>query len=411
MNPEQQTDMEPNAIVKPTSGDLESLYQPFPPEGELTRCTRCLYDETTSGISFDENGVCSYCTMCDELETQYPTGDDGWKKLEAIADEIKRAGRGKKFDVAVGVSGGCDSSYMLYIAKKLGLRPLAVHYDNTWNSQIATENIHNVLKALDVELYTYVVDNEEYNDIIRSFLLAGVPEVDAATDIGLTTVLYMAAAKHGIRYIFNGHSFRTEGVSPLGWFYVDGKYIQSVHRAFGTGRMKTFPNLWMSTFLRYMLINRVKRIRPLYYLDYQKAEVKKFLAREFGWQWYGGHHLENRLTHFNHTYVFPLRFGIDQRLNGYSALIRTGQMSREEGVRKMSQPPPFDPELVDIVKKRLGFSDEDMMRLMTQPKRSYRDFKTYKHTFERMRPFFWLMYRMQLVPKSFYMKYTHPHKV
>ena len=392
-------------------GWMERLYKPFSTDNRIVRCTRCLYDETTSAISFDEDGVCNYCRMHDQLEQEYPTGEEGRKRLERIAEQIKRDGRKKKFDVVVGVSGGCDSSYLLHLTRELGLRPLAAHFDNTWNSQIAVENLHNILNALDVELYTYVVDNEEYNDIFGAFMKAGVPEIDAATDIGLATTLYMAAEKYGIKYIFNGHSFRTEGVSPLGWFYIDGKYIQSVHREYGSGKMKTFPNMWMSSFLKWMVIRRIKRLRPLYYIDYRKEEVKEFLKKEFGWRWYGGHHLENRMTHFNHAYIFPLRFGIDQRLNGYSALVRSGQMTREEGIKLMLEPPRFDPELVELIKKRLALSDSDLERLMTQPKKTFRDFKTYKRTFERMRPFFWLMYKMELVPKSFYTKYTSKNDI
>jgi hypothetical protein len=349
--------------------------------------------------------------MIDRLSEQYPTGNKGWKILKEIAAQIKREGRKKAYDVVVGVSGGCDSSYMLYQTKELGLRPLAVNFDNGWSTKIATDNLDKILKKLNVDMFTHTSNTVEYDDIFRSFMLAGVPEIDALTDVGLTTTLYMIAANRGIRYIFNGHSFRTEGVSPLGWCYFDGKYIQSVHEQYGHpqsswGRLNTFPNLWLSTFLRYMLVNRIKRVRPLYYVDYNKEEAKKFLAREFGWQWYGGHHLENRMTEFNHTYIFPLRFGMDTRLNGYAALVRSGQMSREEGLELINQPIEQDVELLKEVQHRLHLTDYDIAKLMTQPKRSYRDFKTYKKTFERLRPFFWIMMKLDLVPKSFYMKYT-----
>ena len=215
--------------------------------------------------------------------------------------------------------------------------------------------------------------------------------------------------KYGIKYIFEGHSFRTEGVSPLGWLYMDGKYIESVVKQFGNyrrHRLRSFPNLWLSRFLKYMLISRVKKIRPLYWVDYRKEETKKFLSDEFGWQWYSGHHLENRFTAFYHTYFLPKRFHIDGRLLGYSALIRSGQMSREEGLRLIAEPPQCDPEIIEMVRKRLGFTDAEFERVMTQPAHTYREFKTYKPTFERLRPFFWLMYRMDLVHKSFYIKYT-----
>lgn len=372
-------------------------------------CARCLYDDRTPAIVFDGKGVCNYCQLHDQLDAEYPTGIAGEAKLRAMADEIRAHGRGKKFDVVVGVSGGCDSSYLLYKVKELGLRPLAAHFDNTWNSTIAVENIHRMLEKLDVELFTHVVDNEEYNDIYRAFMLAGVPDVEAPTDIGLAATIYRAAEKYGIKYTVEGHSFRTEGVAPLGWFYMDGKYINSVVKRFGNyrqHRLKTFPNLSLTQFLRYMLVSRVQRIRPLYWIDYRKEEVKKFLTEEFGWQWYGGHHLENRFTAFYHSYFLPRRFGTDMRVLGYSALVRSGQMTRGEGSRLLREPPMCDPEIVEMVKTRLGFSDDEFERIMTQPKQTYREFETYKPAFERLRPLFWLMYRMDMIPKSFYIKYT-----
>lgn len=372
----------------------------------LKRCTRCLYDETTPAITFDAAGVCSYCHLHDRLDAQHPAGDAGEAYLRDLAAVIKKAGRRKAFDVVVGVSGGCDSSYLIYKAKELGLRPLAVHFDNTWNTTTAVENIHNVLKALDVQLYTYVVDNEEYDDIYRSFLKAGVPDIEAPTDIALATTLYKAAAEHGIKYIFEGHSFRTEGVSPLGWLYMDAKYIATIQKQYGTRKLKTYPNLWLHAQLNWMVRHRIKKIRPLWYLTYPKEEVKAFLSREFGWKWYGGHHLENRFTCFYHSYFLPTRFGIDQRLNGYAAMVRSGQMTRDEGLAHMTSPPPMEDDLVELVKKRLGFTDEAFEHLMNLPKKTYRDFKTYKRTFERMRPFFWLLAEMDLIPKSFYIKYT-----
>lgn len=373
----------------------------------LVECARCLYNSNTPAITFDQNGVCNYCKLYDDLDREYPIGPEGDKILQEMAAKIKNSGKRKKFDCVVGVSGGCDSSYLIYRMKELGLRPLAAHFDNTWNSKIAVENIHNVLKKLDIELYTYVVDNEEYNDIYRSFMKAGVPDIEAPTDIGLAAVLYMAAAKYGIKYIIEGHSFRTEGVSPLGWLYMDGKYIQSVQKEFGTRKLKTYPNLWMSSFINWTCIKGIKKLRPLYYMDFKKEQAKKFLSEEFGWQWYGGHHLENRFTAFYHTFFLPKRFGIDQRPNGYSAMIRCGQMTRDEGVRLMQEPPNCDPEIIDVVKKRLGFSDNEFNYLMYElPRRNYKEFKTYKQTFEKMRSFFWLMYKLDRVPKSFYIKYT-----
>lgn len=375
------------------------------------RCARCLYDETTPNISFDSQGICNYCKIHEQLDREYPINEEGHRILCQKADIIKKEGKGKKYDVIVGVSGGCDSSYLVYLAKELGLRPLAVHFDNTWDSTTAVENIQNVLKKLDVELFTYVVDNEEYDDIYRSFFKSGTPDLEIPTDIGLAATLYMAAEKYGIKYIFEGHAFRTEGLAPLGWIYIDGKYINDVQKKYGTIKPKTFPNLLLAAQLKWMLFRRIKKIRPLWYVNYKKEETKKFLTNEFGWKWYGGHHLENRITYFYHTYFLPRRFSIDMRLLGYSALVRSGQMLREEGLELIQHPPNPDPGLIEMVKKRLGFSDEEFEYYMTIPKKTYRDFKTYKQLFEKMRPFFWILAKMDLIPMSFYIKYTSKNNI
>lgn len=370
-------------------------------------CTRCIYDDSVPNISFDSEGVCNYCRQIDALEAEYPTGGEGEARMQKLVDEMKAAGRGRKYDAVIGVSGGCDSSYLVHQMKEVyGLRLLAAHFDNTWNSTIATENIHNVLDKLGVDLFTIVVDNKEYDDIYRSFFKAAVKDLETPTDIGLATTLYKAAEKFGIRYMIEGHSFRTEGVAPLGWIYMDGKYIESVHRQFGRLPMKSFPNLWLHDQLKWMLFGGIKKIRPLYYMDYDKEAAKRLLTEKYGWQWYGGHHLENRFTAFYHSYFLPTRWNIDFRIAGYSAYCRNGWMTREEALRLMNEPPHIEAGLVDFVKKRLGFSDAEFDRMMSLPKKTYKEYRTYKRTFELLRPFFWLMYRLELVPKSFYMKYT-----
>jgi N-acetyl sugar amidotransferase len=369
-------------------------------------CKRCIYDEDVPGISFDSEGICNYCRQIEIMEQEYPMDENGHEKLHKIIEKVKKEGKKRKYDCMVGVSGGCDSSFMVYKMKEYGLRPLAVHFDNTWNSTISTENIKNVLKKLDVDLFTLVVDNKEYDDIYRSFFKAGTRDIDAPTDIALAATLRIAAAKYKIKYIFEGHNFRTEGSAPLGLHYMDGKYIEYVHKKFGSLPMKTYPNMKMFRFLKWMIFNNIQMVRPLYYIQYDKGEVMKLLSKELGWKWYGGHHLENRFTAFCHSYFFPKRWGVDSRIIGYSALIRSGQITKERGLELMKEPLHLEDDIVNLVKKRLGFSDEEFERVMNLPKKSFRDYKSYKKTFEYMRPFFWLMYKLNRVPKSFYDKYT-----
>lgn len=374
---------------------------------ELQICSRCIYDASIPQIRFDEEGVCSYCKLVDQLQEEYKTGTpEGETKFLEIVEQIKRDGKNRKYDCVVGVSGGTDSSYMLYKAVQLGLRPLAVHYDNTWNTAIATENIQKILKKLKIDLYTHVVDNKESDDIFRSFFKAGVPELDGATDIALAQVLYQAADKVGVKYILEGHSYKAEGVSPLANAYIDGKYIETIQKQFGTYKIKTFPNMSFMEFMKWIVAKRIKKIRPLWYINYSKEEAREFLQNEFGWQYYGGHHLENRMTAFHHSYYTPRKFNVDQRNNSLSASVRAGILPREQALEMYKEPPYIERELLEYFKKRLGFSDEEFESIMNGPRKSYRDYETYKELFERLRWFFFVMYKMQLVPKSFYIKYT-----
>ncbi|HYM95550.1 MAG TPA: N-acetyl sugar amidotransferase [Chitinophagaceae bacterium] len=373
-------------------------------------CTRCIYDESIPSISFDENGVCNYCHMVDKLVAEYKTGtEEGEEKIQKIIEQIKKEGKGKKYDCVIGVSGGTDSSYMVYWAIKNGLRPLAAHYDNTWNTAIATENIRKVLTKLNVDLFTHVVNNKEMDDIYRSFFLAGVPELDAPTDLALAETLYRAANKYKIKYVLEGHSFIAEGITPLGKNYFDGKYISSIHKKFGRMQMKTFPNMPFWTFVKWIALKRIKKIRPFWYIKYSKEEAKEFLEKEFGWEYYGGHHLENRMTAFNHSYYFPKKFHIDYRNNSLSASVRAGKISREEALDEYYNKPPYlEPELLEYFKKRLGFSEEEFQFVMNQPPKYWFEYPTYKKRFERLRPFFYFLMKSHLVPRSFYMKYCFP---
>ncbi len=374
-------------------------------------CSRCIYDEKTPGINFDNEGVCNYCRQIEDLEKEFGTGTEkGEKVLNDIIQEIKRTGKNKKYDCVIGVSGGTDSSFLLAKSIEWGLRPLAVHYDNTWNSSIATENMRKVTMALKVDLFTYVINNKESDDIFRSFFLAGVPEFDACTDLGFAQVLRKAAVKNGVKYILEGHSFKAEGISPMGKNYFDGKYIQSIHRKYGKMKMKTFPLMTFAQFLKWIIIYRQKFVRPLWYIEYSKAEAMEFLTNRFGWTYYGNHHLENRSSSFVHQIYHPQKFGMDNRNWSLSAEVRSGVRSRSEALGIYNSPIIEDPELVEYVKKRLVLSDAEYNNILNSTGKTFKDFKTYKKRFERWRPFFFLMAKINLVPMSFYLKYCFPLK-
>jgi N-acetyl sugar amidotransferase len=377
--------------------------------GGLKVCSRCIYDERVAAIQFDAQGVCNYCLQVDRLKQEYGTGtDEGERKLAVIVEEIKRAGRGRKYDCVIGVSGGTDSSYMVYLAKRWGLRPLAVHYDNTWNSAIATQNIRKVLAALDVDLYTHVVDNKESDDIFRAFFRAGVAEIEAATDLALAETLYRAASRHDTKYVLEGHSFVTEGVTPVGRNYFDGQYVRSIHRRFGTRPMKTYPLMTFSRFLWWSCVARIRKIRPFWYIRYSKEDARAFLEKTYGWQYYGGHHLENRMTAFFHGIYAPQKFHSDFRNNALSALVRNHQMSREDAWAEYMKPPQVEDELLAYFKKRLRLTDEEYERVMRAAPKEWREYPTYKRRFERLRPLFGLLAKRNLVPMSFYLKYCFP---
>jgi N-acetyl sugar amidotransferase len=375
----------------------------------LKVCSRCIYDERVASITFDSQGVCNYCRQIEQLKLEYGTGAaKGRQLLEAIIERMRREGKGKRYDCVVGVSGGTDSSYMVYLAKQWGLRPLAVHYDNTWNTATSTQNIRKVLSALGVDLYTHVVDNKEADDIFRAFFYAGVAEIDASTDLALAETMYRAAARYGVKYVLEGHSFITEGITPVARNYFDGRYIQAIHQRFGKRPMRTYPLMTFNRFIWWSCFARIQKIRPLWYIEYSKEQAQAFLEKEYDWRYYGGHHLENRMTAFFHGIYAPRKFQADFRNNTLAALARNGLMSREDAWAQYSAPPQIEEELLAYFKKRLALTDEEYERVMAAPPKRWQDYPTYKQRFEALRPLFGVLARRNLVPMSFYLKYCFP---
>jgi len=374
-------------------------------------CSVCIYGNEVPGILFDEAGVCNYCHQVEELAGSWGTGQSkGEKAFESLLAEIKRKGRKKRYDCIIGVSGGTDSSYLMHLAVNVwGLRPLAFHYDNTWNTAIATQNVYKIVSGLGIDLQTHVLDNSEADDLLRSAFVAGIAELDGATDLGYALALRRAAKKYRVRFILEGHSFIEEGITPLGRNYFDGRYIREIHRKFGrVSKLRTYPLMTLSRFLYYSILVRPKFIRPYWFLRYSKDHAKKFLTEEFGWRYYGGHHLENRITQFLHSVYLPRKYGQDMRNNTIAAQVRQGLISQKEGLDLYAAPPAAEPRLEDYVRSRLGLSKEEYEEIMKGPQRNWQEFPTYKKTFEALKPLFYALAKAQIVTYSFYLKYCFP---
>jgi hypothetical protein len=259
-------------------------------------------------------------------------------------------------------------------------------------------------------LYTHVVDNKESDDIFKSFFVAGVSEIEAATDLALAEVMYRAAAKYNVKYVLEGHSFVTEGISPLGKNYFDGKYIQHIHTRFGKKKMNSYPLMSFYQFMKWTIFYKIRKIRPYWYIQYSKENAMTFLKKECNWTYYGGHHLENRMTAFFHGIYSPQKFNADYRNNTLSALVRNGKMSRSDAWEIYNKPPIIEPELLSYFKKRLNLSDEEYEYKMKEPPKYWWEFPTYKKRFELLRPLFFVLAKSNLVPMSFYLKYCFPLK-
>ena len=369
-------------------------------------CSRCIMDDTVPGIAFDDKGICTFCHIHDELEAAFPLNQETQEKLTKLIQKIKKDGKGKKYDCILGVSGGRDSTYTLYNAKKLGLRPLAVHFDNGWNSDLAVQNIKNVCNTLNIDLYTHVADWEDFKDIQRAFLEASVPDAEVPTDWVIFSVLFREAAREGVKYIIHGHSFRTEGTTPLSWTYMDGKYVNHIQKAFGSKRIKSFPIMTMLDYLYYTFFKRIRQIRLLYYLPYNEKEIMENLTKELNWQNYGGKHHESKYTGFFQSYILTRKFNIDKRKLHYSALLRSDQMTRDEAIEKV-QSDPYDggKETLDYCLKKLDYTHEEFQNIMDKKPKLFLAYKSYYKLIMRLKkPIGWGT-SVGIIPDTVYRKF------
>ncbi len=347
-------------------------------------------DTTDSQISFDAQGVCDHCrTFREQVQPSWDTGPAGRAALEREVERIKREGQGKDFDCIMGMSGGIDSSYLCHVAKvEFGLRPLVFHVDGGWNSQQAVNNIERLVDGLALDLYTQVIDWEEMRDLQLAFFKSGVPHLDVPQDHAFFATMYDFAEAHGIKTILTGANYSTECVrNPTEWMYfaTDVRQIRDIHGRFGTRPLATFP---LSNILRHKVWLRyakgIRVLRPLNHVPYHKEEAMDLLVATYGWQRYPQKHFESRFTRFYEGYWLPRRFGYDTRKVQFSSLILTGQMTRDEALARLAQPPYDEATMAqdfEYVATKLGISPDELRGYFGMPKRTYRDYKNQQHTF------------------------------
>ncbi|MFZ6033690.1 MAG: N-acetyl sugar amidotransferase [Melioribacter sp.] len=370
-------------------------------------CKLGIWDETIPGIRFDDEGISNYAKIQLKLMKDFPRGEIGKKQWLKIVDEVKKKGRNKKYDCIIGISGGTDSSYLLYIAKQYGLCPLAVNLDNGWNSEIAVSNIKKMTSALNIDLETYVIDYEEIKDLMRCYMLAGLPWIDAPTDLAIQAVLYKIANDEDVKFIFIGNDFRSEGKQPTEWTYSDFKQLKHLHKRFGRVKLVTYPqkSLWMLFYLGY--IKKIKMIPVYNFLPYNKKKAREFLTKNFGWQYYGEHHHENLFTKFAIGYWQYEKFGIDKRKITYSAQVLSGEVTRDEALKRVSKPPYVKEEIdkdLDFVLNKLNFTRSEFENIWKSPNKSFRDYPSYYIYFEKFYSYLWPLVSkiVPVKPKIFY---------
>lgn len=345
-------------------------------------CTRCLMDSTAAGIVFDDQGHCNYCS--EFLARLEKTGFAASPaERDIFLARVRSDGRGKDYDCIVGLSGGVDSSYALYLAVRNGLRPLAVHLDNGWNSELAAHNIANIVRSLNVDLFTHVIDWDENRDLQLSFFKANVIDIEMLMDNAMMALNYRMARQYKVKWILAGTNRSTEGMhmpSNWNWLKFDARNVRGIHHRFGSVPIKTHPLISVPGFLWNRYVLGIRWTAFLDYFDYRKDDALATLQKEVGYRPYTYKHYESVFTRFYQGYILPRKFGVDKRKLHLSTLVVTGQLTRERALELMSQPPYPDPtQLGDdyvFVLKKLGFTPESFERYMVTPPVPHEAYKT-----------------------------------
>jgi N-acetyl sugar amidotransferase len=344
-----------------------------------TICNNCVLDTSVVGIRLDNKGICQYCNQFFEERSQMILSpSEKNKKLEKFINLIKSDGKNKPYDCIIGLSGGVDSSYVAWLLKQHGIRPLAVHFDNGWNTEIAVGNIEHICQKLNIELFTYVVDWEEFKDLQLSFLKAGVANAEIPTDHGIFATLYNLANKFKVKYIVDGLNHATEFVrkdfTASGWVYSDLKQLKAIHKKFGSVPLRTFPMMSLYKKARLQKVNGIQTISILNYVDYVKSDAIKLLQSEVAWRSYGAKHHESTFTKWHQVVYLPTRFGFDKRKMHLSDLVLFKQITREEALNELTKPllSADERRQLDLyVQKKLGLSEDDYNKLLNSPAVEY----------------------------------------
>lgn len=354
----------------------------FESDPKYRQCVLTVMDNIADpDIKFDENGVCNYYHEYREAEKSLLVGAEGEDKLVKLVDIIKGRGAGREYDCLIGLSGGVDSTYVAYLVKKMGLRPLAVHLDNGWNSELAVKNIENIVSKLKIDLYTLVVNWQEFKDIQLSYLKASVVDIEVVSDHAIFATMYKLARKHNIGYIISGTNIVTEQIMPASWLYkkMDFANLKDIHGRYGKVKIKTYPFFDFKRYLYYSSVLKLTPISILNFVPYNKSEVKQFITKELEWRDYGGKHYESIFTKFYQAFILPQKFKIDKRKAHLSTLICSGQITKEEALSELRSP-LYKPEDLkkdtEYVLKKFGLTPAEFDEIMKAAPRKHSEFKT-----------------------------------
>ncbi|WP_165672400.1 N-acetyl sugar amidotransferase [Metapseudomonas otitidis] len=344
-------------------------------------CTRCVMDTTDPEITFDEQGICNHCHQFDQRAcAEWFPNAEGRNRWAALVEQIKASGKGQEYDCILGLSGGVDSSYLAIKVHEWGLRPLVMHVDAGWNSELAVANIEAIVKYCGYDLHTHVVDWEDMRDLHLAYLRAAVANQDVPQDHIFFSSLYHFATSNGVRYILSGGNLATEGIFPGSW-HGSAMYainLRAIHKQYGERQLRNYKTIsFFDCYIKYPFFKKMRTLRPLNYMPYDKASALKELEQTVGYKPYPRKHGESLFTKLFQNYYLPEKFGMDKRLPHLSSLIVLGQISREQALAKLEEPLYDAAELeVDIAYfcKKLRITRQAFDELIKAPIHHYSDF-------------------------------------